>query len=131
MSRKLLGGATLLAIVIGMTTCGRAGTGYELVCKSRLCRYKAEVDIGGAEEWSMVTGYCAGCRKFVYITWDDGQKPPQPVGEPWDPSTGRKRVVYRCKCGKLFLKVGQATELKYFPKCNKETLEHRRTVDYD
>jgi len=96
------------------------------------CGYEAMVTLGGGMLSQSASGYCRACEKFVSIHWTRGNLPaglrarvkvkprPAPLGEIWDPQTGRIMTIEACpKCKGPFLEIKKFDELKHCPACNK------------
>jgi hypothetical protein len=109
-----------------------AGTGYELTCENKSCNYKGNVNFGGGKVFDQITGYCVKSDKFVYLSWKRGTQKPAPLGQVWDPTTGKIKLLYKSKdCTEPFIPIESVGDLKYCPKCNKPTLKAKETVMFD
>ncbi len=54
-----------------------------------------DVTFGGGFISDMVTAFDPKSRKFVYLTWKRDEKAPQPIGEIWDPHTGKTLRLFK------------------------------------
>lgn len=116
-----------LAIVVLSAMTASAGTGYPMKCSN--CGYAATVMIGGGMKFSQITGFCGEKKEFVCLTWEQGQKKPEPVARIWDSSTGKVIELYQCPdCSKPFmpLQLDKSKDGPGFdccPKCGKKTFK--------
>ncbi|MCL5036344.1 MAG: hypothetical protein M1269_04410 [Chloroflexi bacterium] len=119
-----------------------AGTGYRIKCENKSCIYSSNVNFGGGMGFNQITGYCVHCKGFVYLTWyregwkwkkgNTPDKAPMPLGKVWCPNTGQVKNLYKCPhCGKPFMEIYSIEELKYCPRCSKETIKYKEGILYD
>ena len=143
--RLFLIAGTALALLF-CTTLLFGGSGYNARCTDEKCGYEGRINFGGGFTFNQVTGYCAQCKQFVYVSWPNGSQtqtinigeeppakpiPPKPLGTIWDPATGKTGTLYACpKCKGPFLAVNEG-EMKCCPKCNKPTLKMDLLLEYD
>lgn len=120
----------LLLLLLGVAT-GYAGMSVVMKCSN--CNYSSAVSSGGGRAFDQLTGYCASCEKFVYLSWKRGAEKPAPSGKIWDAATGRRIDVYPCpECKKSFAPV--AGDLKFCPRCGKDSFAvdpEGQTIMYD
>jgi DNA-directed RNA polymerase subunit RPC12/RpoP len=122
-----------LAMVLLPAMLAFAGMAYTMKCTS--CGYTSAVQIGGAKKFEQITGFCPDSMKFVYLKWNRGEKPPEPVAKVWDSASGKTIDLYKCPdCSKPFMPLqtkGSAdTKSPGFdrcPKCGKPTFEMDKT----
>jgi hypothetical protein len=109
-----------------------AGEGVAMKCEAKACGYETRVTFGGGMFFQQLTGYCRACKKFVYLGWTRENIPdemkarikpkpkPKPLGEVWDPQTGKVLTIHACPhCKGPFREIKKASDLKHCPKCNK------------
>jgi hypothetical protein len=125
MALCLIGIAFLYGIAI-------AGKTISMHCTS--CGFSSDLNQGGGWEFEQFGGYCVNCEKFVYISWGRREQKPDPIGNIWDSSSGKRIPVYKCPvCSKSFVPF-QDGWFKYCPKCAKKTFEQdksKEVVFYD
>ena len=78
-----------------------------------------------------ITAYCSKCRHFVYLPWTpenpgipegmrrgEATPRPTPLGQVWDPVTGRVLTLYACpRCNGPSVEIRRHGELKHCPAC--------------
>lgn len=115
-----------------MAVSAHAGSLYEVRCTTAECGFVARIGIGGGRKFEEASGYCTKCEKVASVTWPRGEKPETAPVRFWDGLVGRLREVFRCKtCHAPFVKLEAPEELKFCPKCGKESLKAKRTILYD
>ena len=113
----------VILLIVGVAL---AGAAYEVVCANKGCGFKETVRFGGSKRFDMITGYCAACEEFVYITWDRREQAPEPMGQVWDSASGKTLSVYACpNCDESFLSIPSILDLKHCPQCGQAALEHK------
>jgi ssDNA-binding Zn-finger/Zn-ribbon topoisomerase 1 len=124
MKRLLL----VAALVLIPAMAAFAGMSYPMVCSS--CGFSSRVQIGGAKKFEQMTGYCAECKKFVYVKWDRGGTKPEPIAKVWDSTSGESVEIYKCPdCSKPVIPLRASAAGKegpgfdHCPKCGKKTFE--------
>ncbi len=120
----------------------RAGTGYAMRCgvepaaepasgqAVRGCGYRVRVTFGGGMFFSQITAYCSRCQGFVYLSWTpdrglpegmprrEATPPPTPLGQVWDPVTGRTLTLYACpRCDGPSVEIKRLEDLVHCPAC--------------
>lgn len=119
-------------LVLLLSGSASAGTGYDVRCENAKCGFTTSIGIGGGRMFEEASGYCAKCAKCVSVTWKRDTKPKTAPVRFWDAVVGRVREIFRCKtCEGPFVKIEQIEEMKYCPKCGKESLKAKRTIMYD
>lgn len=126
MNTKTLFLASAILLVPALSTF--AGTDYPMKCTN--CGYASRVQIGGGKGFEQITGFCVETGKFVYLQWDRGTKPPQPMAKVWDSAIGKMIPLYRCPdCPDPFipLRLDPTDEdgpgFDHCPKCGKPTFQ--------
>ena len=125
----------IVVTLLGLIICSnaRCGTEYEVICENKDCGFESNVSFGGGKASDKITGYCVPCKEFVYITWKRNKKPPKSFGQVWDSDTGKEELLYPCHhCGNPFFPIASINNLKYCPRCHKQTLQHTdKITKYD
>lgn len=122
----------LWVLMLLMLGSARAGTRYEVKCETAKCGFTTAIGIGGGRMFEEASGYCQKCARNVSVTWKRGQKPRALPLRIWDALTGRIREVFHCPdCKAPFIALEQIEDMKFCPKCGKESLKGKRTLLYD
>ncbi|MBI4970839.1 MAG: hypothetical protein HZC17_03255 [Candidatus Omnitrophica bacterium] len=131
-TRTVFGIILFAYIFFGSIPVSQAGTGYEVKCADAKCGFKTQAQIGGGFVFEEAGGFCAKCDQWVSVTWNRGEKAPVPFATFWDPKMGEICRLYPCpKCKQPFVVIETIEDMKFCPKCNKPTLQNKRTVLYD
>lgn len=124
--------ASLSVIVALWSTAASAGEMHDVACVNGDCGFKASKLMSGVGKvGNAAVGYCGKCKQMVSISWkrEEGKSPLIPV---WDPKTGQPRRLCQClKCKTLCIAAEKIDDLKYCPKCGKETLQHKLVAMWD
>ena len=131
-SGPLAGWVGLFVLCAGLALVARAGTGYDVRCKTPGCAFQLQAGVGGGMRFEEAAGYCGGCQAWVTTTWERGKAAPAPLAEFWDPLTGAARQLYPCpKCHQPYVVAPHIQDLKYCPRCKQPSLEAKSVLCYD
>ena len=120
-----------LAAVLSCATTAFAAAVVSVTCINEKCGYEDALDIGRGMRFDQVSGYCEHDKKFVFVTWNIGDKAPEPV-RVWNTALGRFIELYKCpNDGDLFMPIPDIKQLKYCPKYHQPTLEAHVTGAVD
>jgi hypothetical protein len=125
--------ASLLSLVALCGTAVLAGEVHDVACVNGDCGFKAGKLMSGVGRiGNAAIGYCGKCKLMVSISWkreEGGKSPLIPI---WDPKSGQPRKLCQClKCKTLCFAAEKIADLKYCPKCGKETLQHKLVGMWD
>jgi hypothetical protein len=109
-----------------------AGAELKFTCENPECKYQETCETGGGFLFERLTGYCTKCNKFVSISWNRTNPPPQNLKTIWVPqdlSLPGHANLFPCPfCTNYvyeFRANGGTNELFYCPKCQHHTLKKK------
>jgi hypothetical protein len=110
-----------------------AGTGYEVTskdAKGEVVTY--EVTFGGGQMYGQYTAFDPNSKSFVYLTWNGGEKKPDPASVIFDHKTGDLIPLYRFPKAKHPLPVIPSMEaMKVCPLTGDREFKAKAVVEYD
>lgn len=87
-------GLALLVSAWGVVSAS-AGDGYEVTARQGEREVTYMVNFGGGKRFEQYTAFDPESRKFVYLSWDREEQPPQPAMTIWDHKTGELVPLFK------------------------------------
>jgi hypothetical protein len=110
----------VLLLVAFTANLAQAGQMAKVYCTNPGCGYTKNLAIGGGMKSPSITGYCSGCRDFVYLKLAS-----------WNDYRGK---TYKCPKGHgPFTPIYDLSQISQFPcpKCGQRTLQAKRGMMFD
>jgi hypothetical protein len=122
--------AGLLALFV--TTSVFAGTIYEVTATSGTEKVTYRVKFGGGKSVRQWTAFDPKSKKFVYLTWQDGEATPEPTATIWDHRTGETVKLYKFPGAEHPLPViPSIKDMKVCPMTGDKEFTSKRVGNYD
>jgi hypothetical protein len=129
---------TIIFLFTLAATYAFAGSELKFTCENPECKFQAKCKSGGGKLFEQLTGYCCTCKKFVSISWNRKDTPPQNLKTIWVPQDlslpGHANLFPCPACTNYvyeFQTDGSPTNRFSCPQCKHHTLKKETLMFYD